>query len=403
MSSPTASSSEERKAREREEFQEMRERIAELEQEKQEQAERFLELSKRKAIELEPSTDVEEEGTNREPPLRRPRSGDLVKPPKPPTFEGIGRMNVDLWIFEVEQYFQVVRIPRDEQVGWAGALLRDAAATWWRSVVIEAQQANHETEPDSPEPKPASQLFTWGKFKELIRTRFVPIEASKTARMRLLTLKQLKFGGIEGYNNEFQKLLSLIVDMNLADQINYYVMGLKPEVARDVNLASPKTLLEAMGLASRSSDSLAQHFAAANRFSSSRFRSTSSNSYPAATSGSTSGMNSTEPPSHSSSSAVSTIQSTSRADHEYTNTPLSDIDRGEVNFINRNDGFRPTSYLLNRDEWDRLKREKKCFRCKRMGHLAHECRRFPSQTRGPYRGYNSRPYQPSLNSQARRF
>jgi Retrotransposon gag protein len=403
MSSPITSPSEEREARERDELQEMKDRIAELEEEKQEQAERLLELSKRKATELKTSTDVEGEGTIQEPPLRRLRSGDPVKPPKPPTFEGIGRMNVDLWIFEVEQYFQVVRVPKDEQVGWAGTLLRDAAATWWRSVVIEAQGANHETKPDLdyPEPKPASQLFTWGKFKELIRTRFVPIEASKTARMRLLNLKQLKFGGIEGYNNEFQKLLSLIVDMNVADQINYYVMGLKPEVARDVNLASPKTLLEAMGLASRSSDSLAQNFAAANRYSSSRFRSASSSSYPSSTS--TSGVSSTEPSSHSSSSAVSTIQSTSRADPEYSNTSLTDVDRGEVNFINRNDGFRPTSYLLNRDEWDRLKREKKCFRCKRTGHLAHECRRFPSQTRGPYRGYNSRPSQPSLNSQARRF
>ena len=53
-------------------------------------------------------------------------------------------------------------------------------------MVIEAKE-------NQPEASTAD-LFSWLEFKNLIRKRFQPVEASKTARSRMMALKQFKFG-----------------------------------------------------------------------------------------------------------------------------------------------------------------------------------------------------------------
>ena len=115
-------------------------------------------------------------------------------------------------------------------------------------MVIEAKKIQPEAS--------TADLFSWLEFKNLMRKRFQPVEASKTARSRMMALKQFKFGAnaIEAYNAEFQKLVALTTDMAVQDQLTYYIKGLHEQVAHDVSLANPDSLDEAMALASRSSD-----------------------------------------------------------------------------------------------------------------------------------------------------
>ena len=69
--------------------------------------------SERKQAMYDSDAEGEEEGTHDQPPVIRRRTESLydsgrnahpdAKPPKPATFEGAGRANVDVWLFEVEQ------------------------------------------------------------------------------------------------------------------------------------------------------------------------------------------------------------------------------------------------------------------------------------------------------------
>jgi hypothetical protein len=175
-----------------------------------------------------------------------------AKLPLPPTFDGSNKTSVNTWLFEMEQYFQVANLPPEQRVGWGAVLLREGAANWWSSELQTRKQdiqGNSLTAATSEMPR-TSDMFTWAEFQALCRKRFAPVEAAMTARSVLMTLQQLKHTGIEAYNQAFQRQLSLITDMNVADQLVYYQRGLKPDVGRDVNIANPKTLIEAMGIAS---------------------------------------------------------------------------------------------------------------------------------------------------------
>ena len=63
-----------------------------------------------------------------------------TKIPQPPSFEGNNKLNVGVWLFELQQYFDLAQIRGRERVAWAGTLLREGAATWWNSVVLEKKR-----------------------------------------------------------------------------------------------------------------------------------------------------------------------------------------------------------------------------------------------------------------------
>ena len=155
------------------------------------------------------------------------------KPIKPNTFHGNNKVSVEAWVFEMEQYFAIVRMREDEKVKFAGAFLREMASSWWKSV----------NEADQPTPQ------EWNEFKAALIKRFQPVAATKTARAILNSLKQTK--SVQEYCNIFLRQLQLISDMSPSDQIDRFLNGLKPHIASEIDMHDPKVLEETMNLAQR--------------------------------------------------------------------------------------------------------------------------------------------------------
>lgn len=166
---------------------------------------------------------VRQQLSNRNPP----------KPAKPSTFNGSPRANPDTWLFEMETYFTVTSTTQDPfRVQFAVAFLRETASIWWCSVMREPNVPNQ-----------------WEAFKAQFLDRFRPVEAARTARVALLSLKQ--HGSVADYTNAFLRQLNLIPDMAQADQIQTYLQGLQPHIWTEVDFKNPTTLNEAMNYAQR--------------------------------------------------------------------------------------------------------------------------------------------------------
>ena len=73
---------------------------------------------------------------------------------------------------------------------------------------------------------------------------FKPVNSVKSARDKLHNLRQVS--SVLKHNYEFRQLLIEINDMGAADQLDYYVRGLKRQVRLQVELHQPTTLQQAM-------------------------------------------------------------------------------------------------------------------------------------------------------------
>ena len=86
------------------------------------------------------------------------------------------------------------------------------------------------------------------EFKEMVKSRFQPIAAARTARANLRSLRQ-SGKSIAEYCNAFYKQIQLISDMSEADKIDNFMNGLVPSIANEVDRRDPKSLQEAMTFA----------------------------------------------------------------------------------------------------------------------------------------------------------
>lgn len=155
----------------------------------------------------------------------------LVKPPKPELYNG--GPNPDLWIFSLHVYFIAVNMQNDAQrIAFATALLRGAAMDWWRYTLLHHVPA------------------TWDDFSRALIAQFMPIAAERLARDQLARLRQGD-GPVRKYIFEFRRLLLRVTDLTPADALHRFVQGLKPALAREVNIRDPPDLDTAMSIAQR--------------------------------------------------------------------------------------------------------------------------------------------------------
>ena len=155
----------------------------------------------------------------------------MVKPPKPELYNG--GPNPDLWIFSLHVYFIAVNMVQDAQrIAFATALLRGAAMDWWRYTLLHQVPA------------------TWDAFSRALIAQFMPIAAERMARDQLSRLKQGD-GPVRRYIFEFRRLLLRVTDLTPADALHRFVQGLKPGLAREVNIRDPPNLETAMNIAQR--------------------------------------------------------------------------------------------------------------------------------------------------------
>ena len=309
-----------------------------------------------------------------------------VKIAAPSNFSGNNReINVDSWLFEMTQYLDTCGVADASRIQVARNYLKQTAQQWWFS----------------QNQKPADQRpSTWAAFATALRQRFQPVAASLAARSQLRTLSQDKLS-LSEYVSRFYSLLSLITDMSEADQIEYFVSGLRPSIQRDVVIQDPRTLQDAM--------IKAQKIESLNQLQSRRSAhatSPSSNFSPFYSAPSSSAPSASIDPMELGN--VNVIAETDEKEPE----DLDEMDAEYERYLQVGDEYEriendhgedenPTMQLqaiqprasnpsrapfLSREEFTRCMNEGLCLRCKKPGHVARNCSlppRQPNQHRRP--------------------
>jgi hypothetical protein len=239
-----------------------------------------------------------------------------VKLPSPPAFAGDTRDSLQVWLFQVEDFFHLARLTDDDiRIRTAGALLRDKAAIWYRAV-------------RSGELPEELSVRTWAEFVQGLHDNFRPMNAVKLARDRLATLTMS--GSVREYISDFRNIVLDIPRMAEDEKMDRFTRGLKPSLRREVDLKEPEKLEDAIRIAERLDAS---------------GREAGKGSY-----------------------------GTRFSDADDTPAPQSGGPRPmDMNAINREQKFKP----LTAEDRAELMAEGRCFYCREEGHTIKECPKRP--------------------------
>jgi len=158
-----------------------------------------------------------------------------IKPPKPPVFSGRNREpSPQNWVHQMETYLRAssVDLHNPAAVTHAAGFLADSALTWYRMHLADVARGI------------IQDYANWEEFRTDLITRFTPISPERTARQKLVTLKQRQ--SVRAYAQEFNMCMIELPEMNEKDRIFRFLEGLKPEVRIHVELKNPATLAEAI-------------------------------------------------------------------------------------------------------------------------------------------------------------
>lgn len=325
-------------------------------------------------------------------PLHPASLPSKVKISPPSNFTGTRSVNVDAWLFEMMSYLDVCAVPDAQRLNVASSYLKDAALQWWLG-------QNRLPAPERPN--------NWLTFTTALRERFQPLAASRTARAQLRALHQGKMNVAE-YSNKFYTLVNLITDMGEADQIETFISGLRPDLAREVDLREPRTLQSAMTSAQKVELLLDNR----NSYASNTTPGTRNSNYvPTLTTSSTSA------PSTPMELGNMNVESDGyEIEQEYElylaqgdeyESNYGTWDEGELedqhsdekgdaeqlNAIQNSNlsGKRHAAPFLSKEEFTRCMKNGLCLRCKQQGHVARNCPHPRPPMRTPPNRFPARP------------
>ena len=157
---------------------------------------------------------------------------------KPPPFgEKDKPVEVDTWLFQLEQWFETQpMLSEPDKVRLAGLLLHGMAASWYR---------------DMAKRPPAEQPQTFATFKEEMLAMFMPINRARIARDKLSTAKQRENEPVELYTQYMRKLFLAIGQIAEDEKVDRYVRGLKFNLRKEVFLQEPQTFESASRIAAK--------------------------------------------------------------------------------------------------------------------------------------------------------
>ena len=165
---------------------------------------------------------------------------NIVKPPKPPTYEGARQGTFTQWAFQVRQYLRLMHV-QDEAycVEFAAGLFRGTAALWWQNLV---------------ETHGYGAIQTWQEFILAAEAQFGVANDRQKARDELARLVQK--ASVEDYTAKFMDLKTRIRGISDDECLDRFKRGLKPAVRLDVERANPLDLQQAMSHALKADDIL---------------------------------------------------------------------------------------------------------------------------------------------------
>ncbi|GJW42876.1 putative reverse transcriptase domain-containing protein [Tanacetum coccineum] len=162
---------------------------------------------------------------------------------KPLYFKGTeGVVELTQWFERMETVFRISNCSAENQIKFATCTLLAGALTWWNTHVMTV---THDV----------AYSMTWVDLKKKMTDKYCPRNEMKKLEAELWNLKVIGTDVVK-YNQRFQELALLCVRMfpEEADKIERYVGGLPDMIHGNIVASKPKTMQEAIEMATELMD-----------------------------------------------------------------------------------------------------------------------------------------------------
>ncbi|GJQ99964.1 putative reverse transcriptase domain-containing protein [Tanacetum coccineum] len=162
---------------------------------------------------------------------------------KPLYFKGTeGVVELIQWFERMETVFRISNCSVENQIKFSTCTLLAGALTWWNSHVLTV---SHDV----------AYAMTWADLRKKMTDKYCPRNEMKKLEAELWNLK-VKGTDVIGYNQRFQELALLCVRMfpEESDKIERYVGGLPDMIHGNIVASKPKTMQEAIEMATELMD-----------------------------------------------------------------------------------------------------------------------------------------------------
>nr|GEZ65972.1 hypothetical protein [Tanacetum cinerariifolium] len=183
---------------------------------------------------------------------------------QPLPFKGTeGVTSLSQWCKRMESAFHISNCAAENQVKFATCTLYSVALTWWNTHV---QTVGYE----------ATYVLTWKTLMKMMTDKYCPRNKIRKLEMELWELN-VKGTDLTSYTQRFQELALLRERMfsKEADKIEKYVRGLPDMIHGSVVASKPKTMQEAIEIATELMDKKIRTFAERETASKRKFENTS--------------------------------------------------------------------------------------------------------------------------------
>ncbi|GJT25298.1 putative reverse transcriptase domain-containing protein [Tanacetum coccineum] len=153
-----------------------------------------------------------------------------------------GAVDLTQWFERMETVFRISNCTVENQVKFATCTLMGTALTWWN---LHARTVTNEV----------AYAMTWSDLKKKMTTKYCPRNEIKKIEAELWNLK-VKGTDVVAYNQRFQELALLCDRMfpEETDKIERYVGGMPDLIYSSVVASKPKTMQEAIEMATKLMD-----------------------------------------------------------------------------------------------------------------------------------------------------
>jgi hypothetical protein len=254
-----------------------------------------------------------------------------LKPPQPDVFRG---SSVDTFLFSIEKAFEFYEIDESRKVATAVNYFRDAALRWFKFMEKQFQQSPPQ----------------WKEFKTYLIQHFKPSNTDIVVRNKLSNLRQI--GSVVAYNDAFNRLIIELPDIDENTKIDMYCRGLKQQIQIQVRLRTPESLNIAQTVAMNVDNIISATSYSKGKSLAPLTKPTNGNGRF----GTNSSFITTTPMELGNTEQVEN-------DHNESEKEVAAIISRRYKGNNK----------LSDDEIQKLITERKCFKCKRTGHIARRC------------------------------